>query len=105
MLFKVISGNNSPVYQSTKPRANQIFYEKVLTSTSGHQQIVYMAANQNELRQAANAQLQRVNQKPTVRLVPARLASNGRPNATTVVTTQRRYVDYGPENKRAKFTQ
>jgi hypothetical protein len=66
-----------------------------------------MSANQNEgfLRQAANAQLQRVNQKPTVRLVPARLAASGRSNATTVVTQQRRYVEIGPENKRAKFNQ
>jgi hypothetical protein len=91
-----------------KPRSNQIFYEKVLTSASGHQQVVYMTANNNDgfLRQSANAQLQRVNQQKTsVRLVPARLAAS-RPNATTVVTTQqRRYVEIGPENKRAKFTQ
>lgn len=93
---------HSPIYQP-KPRANQIFYEKVLTSSNGHQQVVYMSANQNEfLRQAANAQLQRVN-KPSVRLVPARLA---RSNTTTVVTTQqRRYVEIGPENKRQKFNQ
>jgi FtsZ-binding cell division protein ZapB len=95
------------VYQqpAPKPRANQIFYEKVLTSASGHQQVVYMTANNNDgyLRQAANAQLQRVNQqKPSVRLVPARLA---RPNSTVVTTQQRRYVEIGPENKRAKFTQ
>lgn len=79
----------------------------MLTSASGHQQIVYMSANQNDgfLRQAANAQLQRVNQKPpSVRLVPARLAST-RPNATIVTTQQRRYVEIGPENKRAKFSQ
>lgn len=88
-----------------KPRANQIFYEKVLTSASGHQQVVYLTSNNNEgyLRQAANAQLQRVNQQKTsVRLVPARLA---RPNSTVVTNQQRRYVEIGPENKRAKFTQ
>jgi hypothetical protein len=74
-----------------------------LTSASGQQQIVYMTANNNDgyLRQAASAQLQRVTQqKPSVRLVPARLA---RPNATVVANQQRRYV--GPENKRIKFTQ
>jgi len=92
---------------------SQIFYEKVVTSATGHQQIVYMAASDpnDAMRQAANVKLQRATSKnptKTVRFVPAHLANSTRPNSTTtIISNQRRYVEIGPENnnKRARFSQ